>query len=58
MKRKYTWLTKEALYRLYDDFDDKWIRDNDDGTYTLEISLPEEMGVWIYPELWLLCKGN
>lgn len=38
--------TEEALYRLYDDFDDKWIRDNGDGTYTLEISLPEDE--WAY----------
>lgn len=38
--------TEEALYRLYDDFDDKWIRDNGDGTYTLEISLPEDE--WVY----------
>ncbi|MEA4846572.1 MAG: YafY family protein, partial [Clostridiaceae bacterium] len=38
--------TGEALYRLYDDFDDKWIHDNGDGTYTLEISLPEDE--WMY----------
>ena len=38
--------TEEALYRLYDDFDDKWIRDSGDSTYTLEISLPEDE--WVY----------
>jgi predicted DNA-binding transcriptional regulator YafY len=38
--------TEEALYRLYDDFDDKWIVNNGDGTYTLEISLPEDE--WVY----------
>jgi len=38
--------TEEALYRLYDDFDDKWIRDNGDGTYTLEIDFPEDE--WAY----------
>lgn len=38
--------TEEALYRLYDDFDDKWIQDNRDGTYTLEIRLPEDE--WVY----------
>lgn len=37
---------EEALYRLYDDFDDKWIRDNGDGTYTLEIDFPEDE--WVY----------
>jgi len=34
------------LYRLYDDFDDKWICKNGDGTYTLEISLPKDE--WVY----------
>lgn len=38
--------TEEALYRLYDDFDDKWIHDNGDGTYTLEIDFPEDE--WVY----------
>ena len=38
--------TKEALYRLYDDFDDNWIQDNGDGTYTLEIDFPEDE--WVY----------
>ena len=38
--------TEEALYRLYDDFDDDLITVNGDGTYTLEISLPEDE--WVY----------
>ncbi len=38
--------SKEALYRLYDDFDDEWIRDNGDGSYTLEISITEDE--WLY----------
>lgn len=38
--------SEEALYRLYDDFDDEWIRDTGDGRYTLEISLPEDE--WLY----------
>jgi predicted DNA-binding transcriptional regulator YafY len=38
--------TEEALYRLYDDFDDKWIRDIGNGTYTLEIDFPEDE--WVY----------
>jgi len=36
----------EVLYRLYDDFDDGWIRDNGDGIYTLEIDFPEDE--WLY----------
>lgn len=37
---------KEALYRLYDNFDDCLIRDNGDGSYILEIDLPEDE--WLY----------
>lgn len=36
----------EALYRLYDDYDDDMIRDNKDGTYTLEVDFPEDE--WVY----------
>lgn len=50
MEKPYTHIilqfTEEALYRLYDDFDDKWIGDNGDGTYTLEIDFPEDE--WVY----------
>ncbi len=38
--------TEEALYRLYDDFDDDLITVNGDGTYTLELNLPEDE--WVY----------
>lgn len=38
--------TQEALYRLYDDYDDDFITKNDDGTYTLEIDFPEDE--WVY----------
>jgi predicted DNA-binding transcriptional regulator YafY len=38
--------TEEALYRLYDDFDDKWIRDIGNGTYILENDFPEDE--WVY----------
>lgn len=37
---------EEVLYRLYDDFDDQRLRDNSDGTYTLEIDFPEDE--WLY----------
>lgn len=37
---------EEVLYRLYDDFDDKLMHDNGDGTYTLEIDFPEDE--WLY----------
>lgn len=36
----------QALYRLYDEYDDDSIRDNGDGTYTLEIDFPEDD--WVY----------
>jgi len=38
--------SEEALYRLYDDFDDELIRDNCDGSYVLEADLPEDE--WLY----------
>lgn len=38
--------TKDALYRLYDDYDDTEIQDNGDGTYTLEVDFPEDE--WVY----------
>jgi len=38
--------TEDALYRLYDDYDDEWIHDNSDGTYTLEFDFPED--AWVY----------
>ncbi len=37
---------EEVLYRLYDDFDDKLLHDNGDGTYTLEVDFPEDE--WLY----------
>lgn len=37
---------KDALYRLLDDYDDTEIRDNGDGTYTLEVDFPEDE--WVY----------
>ncbi|MCL1822704.1 MAG: YafY family transcriptional regulator [Oscillospiraceae bacterium] len=36
----------DALYRLCDDFDDDILTDNGDGTFKIEISLPEEE--WLY----------
>jgi len=38
--------TEEALYRLYDDYDDDRIHDNGNGTYTLEFDFPEDD--WVY----------
>ena len=38
--------TAGALYRLYDDYDDTEIRDNGNGTYTLEVNFPEDD--WVY----------
>ncbi len=38
--------TVEALYRLYDDYDDRFIRDNGNGTYTLEVDFPVDE--WVY----------
>ncbi len=37
---------EETLYRLYDDFDEDMLRQNSDGTYTLEVELPEDE--WVY----------
>ncbi len=37
---------EEALYRIYDDYDDDMIKDNKDGTYTLTVDLPEDE--WVY----------
>lgn len=37
---------EEALYRLYDDYDIDQIHVNDDGTYTLKITYPEDD--WVY----------
>ncbi len=36
----------QALYRLYDDFDDELIIKNDDGTYHVSITFPEDE--WVY----------
>jgi len=36
----------QALNRLYDYFDDSFIIQNGDGSFTLEIALPE--GEWLY----------
>jgi predicted DNA-binding transcriptional regulator YafY len=38
--------TEDALYRLYDDYDDYMIQKNDNGTYTLKIDFPEDE--WVY----------
>ena len=40
--------TEEALHRLYDDFDIDMIKDNGDGTYTIEVYYPEEEWVYSY----------
>lgn len=37
---------EKALYRLYDYFDDTYIKQNDDGSFTLAVSLPDSE--WIY----------
>lgn len=37
---------KEALYRIFDDFDQNLINDNGDGTYEVNIKLPENE--WLY----------
>ena len=36
----------EALYRLYDDFDEEYIIRNEDGTSTLTVTFPEDE--WVY----------
>lgn len=46
--------TEQALYRLYDDYDDDFIKDNGDGTYTLEVDFPEDE--WVYG--YILSFGN
>ena len=46
--------TEDALYRLYDDYDDTEIHDNEDGTYTVEIDFPEDN--WVYG--YILSFGN
>lgn len=38
--------TEEALYRLCDDYDEHQIKNNGDGTYTLEMDFPEDE--WVY----------
>ena len=38
--------TSDALYRLHDDYDDEHLRDNGDGTYTLDVTFPEDE--WVY----------
>lgn len=37
---------EEALFRLYDEYDEKYIKDNGDGTFNLEIDFPEDD--WVY----------
>lgn len=37
---------REALYRLFDDFDEESIIDNNDGTYEVNIEFPEND--WLY----------
>ena len=44
----------QALYRIYDDFDDEMIVRNEDGTYTVEVQFPEDE--WVYG--YLLSFGN
>lgn len=36
----------EALYRLYDDFDDEFIIKNTDGTFAVSVTFPEDE--WVY----------
>lgn len=38
--------TKQALSRLYDDFEDKYINACEDGTYLVNVTLPEDE--WVY----------
>lgn len=37
---------ESALYRVYDDFDDDYIKENQDGTYEVTVAFPE--GEWVY----------
>jgi len=37
---------EEALYRVYDEFDDQYIQKNKDGTYEVTVDFPE--GEWVY----------
>lgn len=46
--------SEEALSRLYDDYDDDLIINNNDGTYTLNISFP--LDEWVYG--YILSFGN
>lgn len=46
--------TKEALYRLYDEYDDEFIKKNIDGTYTIELKMPENE--WVYD--YIMSFGN
>lgn len=46
--------TEEALYRLYDEYDDEFIRKNIDGTYTIELKMPENE--WVYG--YIMSFGN
>ncbi len=39
---------QEALYRLYDDYEEGMLRSNPNGTYTLEIDFPEDEWVYSY----------
>ena len=38
--------TEGAFYRLCDDYDDEQLKDNGDGTYTIELDFPEDE--WVY----------
>lgn len=44
----------KALNRLYDYFDDTYITQNDDGSFTMEVALPD--GEWVYS--YILSFGN
>lgn len=47
-------LNKEVLYRMFDDFDQELLIDNRDGTYEVNIELPENE--WLYG--YILSFGN
>ena len=40
--------TEEALHKIYDDFDIEMIKDNGDGTYSVEVYYPDEEWVYSY----------